>query len=70
MFGNGTAVGTSITLANSGDQGYFVAYDNGDAYIYEADSGANASVASTEITLVAILDGVATDALTAGDFVV
>jgi len=54
---SGTASG--ITVATNGDKAYLIAYDNGKAYLYHADSGADTSIAANEIKLVGVFEGVA-----------
>jgi S-layer protein len=64
-----TAAATSITLDTSAS-GYMIAYQDGNAYMYAVDAGTNATLAASEMTLVAVLEDITAGALTAGDFVV
>jgi len=61
---------TSITLDANSNAYYFVAYDNGNAYIYDVDAGANAIAVASEITLVGVVTGIAVGGLAAADFAV
>tara|TARA_B100001540_G_scaffold315476_1_gene342831 strand:- start:20840 stop:26995 length:6156 start_codon:yes stop_codon:yes gene_type:complete len=61
----------SITVTTAGDKFYISAYDDGtqSMYIYHANSAAvisDTSITVNEVTLVAVVDGVADDALAAG----
>jgi hypothetical protein len=58
---SGTASGITV---QTGTKAYLIAYDNGKAYLYHADSGVNSTIDATEITLVGVFEGVA-----AGGFV-
>lgn len=57
-----------ITTAVAGDEGYVVAYQNGNAYVYHVDSGADTNVTAGEANLIAEIKGVAVGALTAENF--
>ena len=62
---------SGITVSTAGDKFYLVAYDNDDVMIFFADSGADTTVAKTEVNLVAHISGpnIAVGGLEAGDFV-
>jgi len=64
-----TLAATSITL-DTNASGYMIAYQDGNAYLYAVDAGANATLTAAEMTLVAVLEDITAGALTAGDFVV
>lgn len=59
---------TSITANTAGDDFYLVAYQNGNAYLYQVVNDANTAVIASEITLVGTFEGVAAGAFVAGDF--
>jgi len=61
---------TAITADDTGDTGYLVAYQNGNAFIYYYDAGTDDNVVANEITLIAKLIGVSSGALIADSFVV
>jgi hypothetical protein len=63
-----TSAATQLTVATAGDKAFLVAYDNGKAYLYHADSGADTAITATEITLVGVFDGVAAGAFVAANF--
>lgn len=63
---SGTAA--QITATTAADKAFLAAYQNGNAYVYHFDSGADAVVSAGEIQLVAVLEGVAEGALAANDF--
>jgi hypothetical protein len=54
---SGTA--SKITVNNSGEKAYLIAYDNGNAYLYHADSGNDTNIDANEIKLVGVFEGVA-----------
>jgi hypothetical protein len=54
---SGTASG--ITVATAGNKAYLIAYDNGKAYLYHADSGGDTTITASEIKLVGVFEGVA-----------
>ena len=64
---------SSTTTAATGIKGdttekYFLAaYQNGDAYIYYVDSGANDTAVASEILLVGVLKGITAGSLASGD---
>jgi hypothetical protein len=62
----GSAI-TSITTAN-GQTGNIVAYQNGNAYIYAFNSGADTVLDATEIALVGVVNSVAVGAMTDANF--
>ena len=77
---DGTALLNALKAANggttviidadtTGDAGYLVAYQNGNAYIYAYDSDADAHVTADEITLIAKVVGVSSGGLIADSFV-
>jgi S-layer protein len=61
---------TSITANNADDDFYLVAYQNGNAYLYQVVNDANTAVIASEITLVGTFEGVAQGAFVAGDFLI
>lgn len=63
-----TSAATQLTVATAGDKAFLVAYDNGKAYLYHANSGADTAIIATEITLVGVFDGVAAGAFVAANF--
>ena len=60
---------TSITATTADDDFYVVAYQGGNAYLYEV-TNTGADVIATEIALIGVFNGVAAGAFTAGDFTV
>lgn len=66
------AAATSLTATTAGDNFYVVAYQNGNAYLYQVtdDGSANTAVIASEIALVGVFNGVAAGAFAAGDFTV
>jgi hypothetical protein len=64
-----TAAATSITVDDSAD-GYIIAYQDGNAYLYEFGAGTDVTLSASEITLVAVMESITAGALTAGDFLV
>lgn len=60
---------TSITASGTSEAFYIVAYQNGNAYLYQAAS-ADVNVVASEITLVGVFNGVAQGAFASGDFTV
>lgn len=63
-----TSAATQLTVATAWDEAFLVAYDNGKAYLYHADSAADTAITATEITLVGVFDGVAAGAFVAANF--
>ncbi|NYT83423.1 hypothetical protein H0A70_18230 [Alcaligenaceae bacterium] len=61
------AVGT-LTATAAGDTGYIVAYQNGNAFLYHFNSGADTAIAAAEINLVGTFNGVDVGALQASNF--
>jgi S-layer protein len=61
---------TSITATAAGDDFYLVAYQSGNAYLYQVSNDGDAAVASSEIALVGVFNGVASGAFASGDFLV
>lgn len=61
---------TSITADNVDNDFYLVAYQNGNAYLYQVVNDANTAVIASEITLVGTFEGVAQGAFVAGDFLI
>jgi hypothetical protein len=57
---------SGITVDTAGDKFYILAYDNSNAYLWAADSGADTTVAKTEVNLIATFD--ATAAISVGGF--
>jgi hypothetical protein len=64
-----TAAATSITVDDSAD-GYLIAYQDGNAYLYEFGAGTNVTLSASEMSLVAVIEGITAGALTAGDFLI
>lgn len=63
--------GTDVTLtqANAADaQGYLVAYQGGNAYLYYYSNTATPGIAASEIALVGVLNTITANALTSADF--
>lgn len=58
----------SITLDNTGDSLYLIAYDNSKAYIYLATSTDDVVVTATEIQLVGTVNNIAVGALNSASF--
>ena len=60
---------TGITAAAAGNKCYLLAYQGGKAYLYFAsDADSNGAIVASEIALIATLDGVGADALTAANW--
>ncbi|NCC04703.1 MAG: hypothetical protein EOM37_11830 [Proteobacteria bacterium] len=67
-----TTAATAITAAAAGNKFYLVAYQDGNAYLYQADASAvsaDADVTADEIQLVGVLNGITAGTLDAGDFI-
>lgn len=68
---DGTALVANVgtfTAANAGDIGYMLAYDNGNAYLYYYNSGADTAITAGEILLIGTFNGVAVGGLGASNF--
>ena len=63
------AAATEITVDTTGDDFYVVAYQSGNAYLYQATNTGTGVIAS-EMTLIATLTGIAAGTLTAAAFTV
>jgi S-layer protein len=61
---------TSITATTAGDDFYLVAYQSGNAYLYQVSNDADAVVSAAEIQLIGVFNGVAAGAFATGDFLV
>lgn len=62
---------SSFTTSTAGDDFYLVAYQNGNAYLYQVtDAGLDTTVVAADIALVGVFNGVAAGAFAAGDFTV
>ena len=61
---------TSITATAADDDFYLVAYQSGNAYLYQVTNDANTAVISSEIALVGVFNGVASGAFASGDALV
>jgi S-layer protein len=61
---------TSLTATTADDDFYVVAYQNGNAYLYQVVNDNNTAVVASEISLVGVFNGVAAGAFAAGDFTV
>ena len=61
----------SFTTSTAGDDFYLVAYQGGNAYLYQVnDGGFDTSVVAAEIALVGVFNGIAAGAFVTGDFTV
>ena len=69
LLGTADSAATGITVDNNGDQLFLVAYDNGNAYLFHANSGADTTVSASEVRLVGILTGITVGAIADGDIV-
>ena len=70
--GKGLISGSTATTftVGSGETGYLLAYDNGNAYLYYfADTGNTTLTLATEVKLVAVIEGVAVGSLGATNIV-
>ncbi len=61
-------VGGAVTAAANTDDGYILAYDNGNAYLYAFTNSTAAGVLATEIALIGTFNGVAVGALGVANF--
>lgn len=61
---------TSITATTAGDDFYMVAYQNGNAYLYQVTNDTDVVVTAAEIQLIGVFNGVAAGAFASGDFLV
>nr|WP_315401719.1 DUF4214 domain-containing protein [uncultured Duganella sp.] len=59
-----------LATDTAGDDFYVVAYQNGNAYLYQVTNGADTVATAAEIALVGVFNGVAAGAFAAGDFTV
>ncbi len=64
-------LGGALTAAQGGNtgDGYILAYDNGNAYLYAYTNATTAGVLAAEVALVGVVNGAAIGTLGAGDFV-
>lgn len=68
LLGTADSAATTITMDAADDNVFLIAYDNGNAYIYNVqDQATGATAIATEVILVAVINGVAIGALDAGD---
>jgi Ca2+-binding RTX toxin-like protein len=67
LLGTQDSTATSITTEANGDAYYIIAYDNGNAYMYLANAGADAIATAAEITLVAVFTNTTVGNFAAGD---
>ena len=58
---------SGLAVGGSNLEAYFVAYDNGNAYLYHGNSGVNNTIAATEIQLIGVLNTISSAALSATD---
>ena len=63
------SLGQTISVSANGNTGYIVAYQDGKAYLYHANAGADSAVAAGEIALVAVFNGITAGAFTASNFI-
>ena len=69
LLGTTDSAATSITTDTADDNVFLIAYDNGNAHVYNvADAATGATAIATEIVLVAVFTGIAVGGFTAGDF--
>jgi len=61
---------TSITATIAGDDFYLVAYQSGNAYLYQVSNDGDTVVSAAEIQLIGVFNGVAAGAFATGDFLV
>jgi hypothetical protein len=64
------APAASITANAANDDGYLVAYQSGNAYLYQVTNDNNTTIVAAEIALVGVFTGVAQGAFVSGDFTV
>jgi Ca2+-binding RTX toxin-like protein len=68
LLGTADSAATSITMDNADDNVFLIAYDNGNAYIYNVQDQATGSTAiASEVILVAVVTGVAVGGFASGD---
>jgi hypothetical protein len=69
LLGTADSAATSITVDNDTNAFFIIAYDNGNAYLYNAVDSATAGVLTlaADITLVAVFSGVTTGNFVTGD---
>ncbi len=60
--------GTLTAAAGNADDGYIIAYDNGNAYLYAYTNATSAGVLAAEIALIGTINGLATGALGVANF--
>jgi len=66
-----TTASTGLTVDTEGDNFYAIAYQNGNAYLYEINEGAGTKLAvAADIHLVGVFNGIAANAFATGDFTV
>jgi hypothetical protein len=58
-----------VSATAGANNAYIVAYQNGNAYLYEVTS-TDANIVASEIALVGVFNGVAAGAFASGDFTV
>ncbi|PHV07845.1 hypothetical protein CSQ96_08110 [Janthinobacterium sp. BJB412] len=57
LLGTADSAATGITTDGASDQFFVVAYDNGNAYLYNVAAGGDSVAAASEITLVGVISG-------------
>jgi len=60
----------SITVNTADNDGFIIAYQNGNGYLWDFTNDNNTAVLSSELTLVAVFEGIAAGAFAQGDFIV
>ena len=60
----------SITVNTADDDGYIIAYQNGDAYLWNFTNDNNTAVIASELSLVAVFEDVAAGSFAQGDFII
>ena len=64
-----TIPNASLSVVGNNVSAYLVAYDNDNAYIYNAQSGSDNIITNSEIQLIGVVEGVGVGALKPGDIV-
>jgi len=60
----------SITVTTNNDDGYLIAYQSGNAYLWNYTNGGDTAVVAAELSLVAVFEDVTAGSFAEGDFII
>ena len=63
------SAGSANFVVDASEKFYILAYDEGKAYLYYANSGADTDLTAAEILLIAVFDGITAGGFVAEDFI-